>query len=399
MTKLPIKYLPLLLFAMIAISSCKDKKDGNTESKEVPEQAATDTAANGVKTITFTDDQYKLSDIQTGAIESRNLSSIIKMTGIIDAEPGSVASVSAPLGGYIKTSGLLPGQQVKKGQLLATLENPEFISIQQQYLEGIGRLEYLEEEYKRQQELRAEDINATKTFQQVSSDLKVMKAKMSGLEQQMALIGISSSALRKSNSISRSANVYAPIAGYIKASNVNIGKYVASTDVLFEIMGTNDLHLALNAFEKDLGKIRTGQSVKFSLANENRYDRTAKVFLVGQAADNNKMIPVHGHFNKEPGLLPGMYVKALLEVGAEQQNAVPADALVQLDGADYIIVQTSQAKDGHTFQLIPVSKGIEQAGYIAIELPSTVDATQLKVVTKNAYTILSAIRNAEEEEE
>jgi cobalt-zinc-cadmium efflux system membrane fusion protein len=110
MTKLSLKYLPLLLFALITVSSCKDKKDGNTESKEVPEQTTTDTAANGVKTITFTDDQFKLSDIQTGAIESRNLSSVIKMTGIIDAEPGSVV-VSAPLGGYIKTSGLCQGNK------------------------------------------------------------------------------------------------------------------------------------------------------------------------------------------------------------------------------------------------------------------------------------------------
>lgn len=398
MKKLSIKYFSLLLFAMVVVSSCKDKKDGNTESKEVTEQATTDTAANGTKTITFTDDQYKLSDIQTGEIERRNLSSVIKMTGVIDAEPGSVATVSAPLGGYIKTAGLLPGQQVKKGQLLATLENSEFISIQQQYLESLGRLEYLEEEYKRQQVLREEDVNATKTFQLVSSDLKVMRAKISGLEQQMALIGISSKALRKNSSISRTANIYAPITGYIKASNVNIGKYVASTDVLFEIMGTSDLHLALNAFEKDLGKIRPGQSVKFSLSSENQYDRTAKVYLVGQAADENKVIPVHCHLTNSQGLLPGMFVKALLEIGAEQQNAVPTDALVQLDGADYIIAQTNQGKDSHTFQLIPVSKGVVQAGYTAIELPSTVNAGELTVVTKNAYTILSAIRNAEEEE-
>ncbi len=390
--------MPLLLFAIIAVSSCKDKKDGDAESKQATEQVATDSTTKAVKTITFTDDQFKLSDIQTGAIESRNLSNIIKLTGVIDAAPGSVASVSAPLGGYIKTAGLLVGQQVKKGQLLATLENPEFISIQQEYLESIGRLEYLEAEYKRQQQLRAEDINAAKTFQQVSSDLKVMKAKISGLEQQMALVGISSSVLKRSNKISRTANVYAPIAGYIKASNVNIGKYVASTDVLFEIMGTNDLHLALNSFEKDLGKIHPGQSVKFSLSNESKYDRTAKVYLVGQAADDNKMIPVHCHLTNREGLLPGMFVKALLETGAEQQNAVPTDALVQLEGTDYIIVQISEAKDKHTFQLIPVSKGIEQTGYTAIQLPSTVNTGKLTVITKNAYTILSAIKNAEEEE-
>lgn len=389
------KYIPFLLIVVITVLSCKDQKE--TAAEQAVTENKTDTASQ-VKQITFTPDQYKLSDIQTGTIELRNLSNIIKLTGAIEAEPNSVATVSAPLGGYIKSAGLLPGQFVKKGQQLATLENPEFISIQQEYLESIGRLEYLSQEYKRQQDLRNEDINAAKTYQQVSSDFKVMKARISGLEQQMALIGISTASLKRSNKISRTAGIYAPISGYIKNSNTNIGKYASPTDILFEITGTNDLHLALNAFEKDLGKIQVGQTVRFSLSNENDYKHTGKVFLVGQAADDKKMIPVHCHFTKDVKLLPGMYVKAWVETGTDEKNAVPNDALVQLEGVDYIIAQTNEGKNGYTFQLIQVAKGIEQEGYTGIELPSTANPQQIKIVTKNAYTILSAIKNAEEEE-
>jgi len=389
------KYIPFLLIVVITVLSCKDQKETATE--QAVTENKTDTASQ-VKQITFTPDQYKLSDIQTGTIELRNLSNIIKLTGAIEAEPNSVATVSAPLGGYIKSAGLLPGQFVKKGQQLATLENPEFISIQQEYLESIGRLEYLSQEYKRQQDLRNEDINAAKTYQQVSSDFKVMKARISGLEQQMALIGISTASLKRSNKISRTAGIYAPISGYIKNSNTNIGKYASPTDILFEITGTNDLHLALNAFEKDLGKIQVGQTVRFSLSNENDYKHTGKVFLVGQAADDKKMIPVHCHFTKDVKLLPGMYVKAWVETGTDEKNAVPNDALVQLEGVDYIIAQTNEGKNDYTFQLIQVAKGIEQEGYTGIELPSTANPQQIKIVTKNAYTILSAIKNAEEEE-
>ncbi|MCH5688371.1 efflux RND transporter periplasmic adaptor subunit [Niabella sp. W65] len=316
----------------------------------------------------------------------------------MEAEPNSIATVSAPLGGYIKTAGLLPGQAVKKGQQLATIENPEFITIQQEYLESIGRLEYLSQEYKRQQELRNEDVNAAKTFQQVSSDYNVMKARIAGLEQQMALIGISSNALKNNKQISRTAGIYAPISGYIKVSNTNIGKYAAPTDVLFEITGVDALHLALNAFEKDLGKIQVGQTVKFSLSNENDYRHTGKVYLVGQAANDKKMIPVLCRFTKDAKLLPGMYVKAWVETGTEQKNAVPNDAIVQLNGLDYIIVQTAGNNDSYTFQLLQIAKGVEQEGYTAVELPQSANQQSLKVVTKNAYTILSAIRNAEEEE-
>ena len=391
------KYIPLLLSAVLMVTSCKDKKESTAEQVSTETESNPDTAPS-VRQITFTADQYKLSEIQTGAIELRNLSNIIKLTGAIEADPNSIATVSAPLGGYIKTAGLLPGQSVKKGQQLATIENPEFITIQQEYLESIGKLEYLSQEYKRQQELRNEDVNAAKTFQQVSSDYNVMKARIAGLEQQMALIGISSSSLKNSNKISRTAGIYAPISGYIKTSNTNIGKYAAPTDVLFEITGTDALHLALNAFEKDLGKIQVGQTVRFSLSNENDYRHTGKVYLVGQAADDKKMIPVLCRFTKDAKLLPGMYVKAWVETGAEQKSAVPTDAIVQLDGWDYIITQTSDTKDGYTFQLVQVAKGIEQEGYTAIELPQSVNQQSLKVVTKNAYTILSAIKNAEEEE-
>lgn len=389
------KYILFLLLSVMVVTSCKDKKEEATE--QAPTESKADTSSS-VRQITFTADQYKLSSIETGAIELRNLSNIIKLTGAIEAEPNSVATVSAPLGGYIKTAGLLPGQFVKKGQQLATIENPEFINIQQQYLESISRLEYLSQEYKRQQELRNEDINAAKTYQQVSSDYNVMKARIAGLEQQMALIDISSSTLKSSNKISRTAGIYAPISGYIKTSNTNIGKYAAPTDVLFEIMGTDALHLALNAFEKDLGKIQIGQTVKFSLSSENDYRHTGKVFLVGQASDDKKMFPVHCHFTKDAKLLPGMYVKAWLETGTEQKSAVPNAAIVQLEGLDFIIIQSVQNKNGYTFQLVQVAKGMEQEGYSAIELPSSLNYQKIKVVTKNAYTILSAIKNAEEEE-
>ncbi|QRQ62310.1 MULTISPECIES: efflux RND transporter periplasmic adaptor subunit [Sphingobacterium] len=391
-------YIPLLFLSASLLSSCGEQKNSDNKEATTAESSAKDSTENKARTITFTADQYKLSDIQTGKVEKRSLSGIIKMTGTVDAEPGDIASVSAPLGGYITTAGLLQGQEIRKGQLLATLENPEFISMQQEYLESLGRLEFLEEEYKRQRDLRQEDVNSAKTFQQVSSDLRVIKAKISGLQQQMALVGINSVALKKTNNITRTANVYAPISGFIKTSNINRGKYVAPTDVLFEIMGTSDLHLRLNAFEKDMAKIKKGQTVKFSLSNETSYDRTANVYLVGQAADDNKMIAVHCRFTKQSGLLPGMYVKAFLETGAELRDAVPTDALVQLEGENYIVVQQEQSKGNYTFELLQVAKGVEQSGFTAITLSSSVNPDQITIVTKNAYTILSAIRNAEEEE-
>lgn len=391
--------ISLLILSALLMVACgntdSEKKEASDESSMKKEQPV----ANGAKQITFTKDQYNLAGIETGTIEMRNLSNIIKLNGTIDVEPESMASVSAPLGGYLKTAGRLPGEEIKKGQVLATIENPEFIQIQQGYLESLSKLQFLEEEFNRQKKLREEDINSAKTFQQVSSDYKITQGRVKAYEQQLALAGISRSSVQNGN-ITRTANLYAPISGFIKESNVNIGDYVSPQDVLFEVVNLNDVHLALNAFERDLEKLEIGQTVKFSLSDDNKFNRTAEVFLIGKATGMDRMTPVHCHINKEneKGLLPGMYVKAWVESGTNKQNAIPSEAIVQYQGNDFVILQTEETEAGYTFKLEQVKKGIEQEGYTAITFAEAANVQNFKPVTKNAYSILSALRNSEEEE-
>ncbi|SFZ94738.1 membrane fusion protein, cobalt-zinc-cadmium efflux system [Flaviramulus basaltis] len=391
--------ISLLILSTLFMVACGNKDSEKMESSEESSMKEEQPVSTGSKQITFTKDQYNLAGIETGAIEMRNLSNIIKLNGTIDVEPESMASVSAPLGGYLKTAGRLPGEAIKKGQILATIENPEFIQIQQGYLESLSRLQFLEEEFNRQKKLREEDINSAKTFQQVSSDYKITQGRVKAYEQQLALAGISRSSVQNGN-ITRTANLYAPISGFIKASNVNIGDYVSPQDVLFEIVDLNDIHLALNAFEKDLGKLEIGQTVKFSLSDDNTFNRTAEVFLIGKATGSDRMTPVYSHLNKEDkkGLLPGMYVKAWVESGTNKQNAIPSEALVQYEGKDFVVLQTEETENGYTFKLEQVKKGIEQEGYTAITFAETATVQNFKPVVKNAYSILSALRNSEEEE-
>ena len=390
--------ISLLILSTLLVVACGNNDSEKTETSAESSTQKETPVANGAKQVTFTKDQYNLAGIETGEVEMRNLSNIIKLNGVIDVEPESMASVSAPLGGYIKTAGRLPGEEVKKGQVLATIENPEFIQIQQDYLESLSRLQFLEEEYNRQKQLREEDINSAKTFQQVSSDYKITQGRVKAYEQQLALAGISRSNVQNGN-ISRTANLYAPITGFIKESNVNIGDFISPEEVLFEIVNTDDVHIALNAFEKDLEKIEIGQTVKFSLSNDNTYDRTAEVFLIGKATGENRITPVHSHISEEDekGLLPGMYVKAWVETGTEQQNAVLSEAIVQYQGKDFVVLQTRETENAYTFRLEQVKKGLEQEGYTAISFAENTDINNLKPVVKNAYSILSALRNSEEE--
>ncbi len=388
-----IKTICSILILTATITSCSDSKKKESEEQV---QATKDSATSN--DVSLTAAQYKMAEIELGTIEMRNVSSVIKVNGVIDVEPQNMVSVSAPLGGYVKSAGLLPGEPVRKGQVIAVIENAEFIDIQQDYLESKSRLVFLEQELKRQQELRKEDINAAKTLQQVSSEYNMMRAKINGLEQKLSLIGISTKSLQ-AGKISRTSNLYSSINGYVMESHINRGKYVQPSDVLFELANKNDMHLALNVFEKDVRKINPGQPIRFSLANETGYKRIAKVFLIGKSAEQDGTIPVHCHLDvpNDSELLPGMYVKALIETRTEDVPALPVEAIIQSEAKDYIFIQADTAQGKVHFKMIPVIKGMEEEGFAAITFPGNFNTANAKIVIKGAYSLLSAMKNVGEE--
>ncbi|RAJ28114.1 efflux RND transporter periplasmic adaptor subunit [Pedobacter cryoconitis] len=383
-----LNYITAFMLSLLTLTACNQA--AKEEKKEVKP------AAKVNDEVRLSKDQYRVTALQTGELEMRSLSNVIKANGAIDVPPENMVSISAPLGGYIKSYGLLPGQLIRKGQVIATIENPVFIDIQQEYLESQSRLEFLSLEYKRQEQLRKEDVNSAKTFQQVSSDYKMIQARMSGLEQKLSLIGINAKNLN-SGKISKTSNLYSPINGFVTVSNATTGKYVNPTDVIFELANKSEMHLALNVYEKDADKIKVGQTIKFALANETAYNRNAKVFLIGKSTGTEGTVPVHCHLPDagNPALFPGMYAKALIATTYQSVPSLPADAIVQSDGVDYIFIQTAAGTKGFTFKMIPVKKGIEQEGYVEVILPDNFNR-QSAIVLKGAYTLLSAMKNVEE---
>lgn len=392
-----IKNSTAVLLVLFMLVSCADDK---SKTAEAGAQADTHVGNEMSKTISFSKDQYALADINTGKVVQRNISDIIKLNGKIEVDPTNVAVVSAQLGGYIKTAGLIVGTPIKKGQVLATIENVEFINIQQEYLESTHELAFLEQEYLRQKQLRDDDINSKKTFQKVDSQYEVLKGKVSALEQKLALIGVSKKRLTN-GLISRTANLYAPIGGYIKTSNAMIGAYVPPTDIVFEIVNTDRLHLELHAYESNVNRLTIGQKVHFGLSNETDFGRTATIEQIGKASGNDRVIIVHCAIDKNSltDLLPDMYIKSQVEISVvdKKQSVVPTQAIVAFEGKSYIISEDNKSENDFDFSLVEIKKGVEQDGFTAIEV-SERPLENLTVVTQNAYAIASAFKNAQEGE-
>jgi membrane fusion protein, heavy metal efflux system len=379
----------LAALLMTVLTSCSGGAKSETEAAEViPENI-----------VEMRGDQIKLAGIETGTIETRSLNGELKVNGIVTVAPQNLATVCMPLGGFVKSTSLMPGNAVTKGQTLALLENQDFVDIQQNYLEAKNKLEYAEAEFRRHSELYKEDVYSQKNVQQVTADYKNLKAEVKALEQKLALIGINPATLDEDD-ISSTVAVTSPISGYIETVNVNVGKYVGPSDVLFQIVNSDRLFLELTLFEKDADKVSAGEKIRFFINNESE-QHEAVISQTGKSISADRTYKVFATVTSScRNILPGMYVNAMIEASTSQVTAVPSDAVVSFDDKDYIFIfDKDKVENGKSFteyRMVEVKKGVTDGGYTEVVLPENFDIKTAKVVIKGAYTLLSAKKNAGE---
>lgn len=376
---------------LVVLTSCGGGKNTGAENKEaeiLPEDI-----------VELRDDQVTFAGIETGSIELRSLSGALKVSGIVTVAPQNLATVCMPMGGFVKSVSLMPGNAVSKGQTLAILENQEFVDIQQNYLEAKNKLEYAEAEYVRHSELYKEDVYSQKNLQQVTADYKNLKAEVKALEQKLALIGINPADLHEDD-ISRSVAVVSPISGFVNTVNVNIGKFVSPSDVLFEIINSDKLFLELTLFEKDADKVSKDQKIRFFINNETE-QHEAVIYQTGKSISNDKTYKVYASVTGTcKNIFPGMYVNAIIESSSNEVSALPSEAIVTFDDKDYIFIfdkkKEENGKQFSEYRMIEIHKGVTDGGYTEVTLPGGFDIKTARVVLRGAYNLLSAKKNAGE---
>lgn len=364
---------------------------GNKNQPEVTEASIDSTAK---ETIVLASTQFNNAGIVLAKPVSQNINQKIKANGKLDVPPQNLVSISAPYGGFLKSTSLLQGMHVHKGEVIAQMEHPDYIQLQQDYLENKSTLTYLKNELDRQQELAKEEVNSKKTLQKAKTDFEVMQARVNGLRAKLELINIDVAKLEK-GAMQKVVALTSPINGYVTKVNVNIGAFVTANTILFEIVDTEHLHAEISVFEKDIHHIKIGQKVAFTLANETQ-ERFAKVHLIGREISEDRTVRVHCHLSKEDkDLLPGMYLTAYIDVKTSTNNTLPSNAFVDFEGKSYVFLLSKKLNDSYTFTRIEVEKLGEENGFTAFT--STQDLSNKNIVTEGAYKLLSAMQGGEEE--
>jgi cobalt-zinc-cadmium efflux system membrane fusion protein len=357
------------IFAIAGISlmlACTANK--KEEQKSVTSQAKQDSAIQNI--VTLTGEQLKSANLSIGQVQNKDMHQILKVNGLIDVPPSNIVSISIPLGGYLKKTNLIPGMFVKKGALLAVIEDPIYIQLQQDYLTAKSRFAYLEADYIRQRDLNATKSTSDKIYQLAKSDFESQKY----LE----------------TTISRAINFNSPINGYVTKVNVNIGKYVTPTDVLFEIVDPSDLHLRLIVYENDVLNLKIGNEVTFTTNNDLSKKHTAHVAVITPNINEERTTDVHCHLvNENVRLYPGTYVSAEISLNNAKVDALPEESIVKWENKPFIFVK----QPDQSYKLVAVALGVTTNGFIEVK-------TNLQgqdIVLKNAYTLLMKLKNSSEE--
>ncbi|SFH88823.1 efflux RND transporter periplasmic adaptor subunit [Halpernia frigidisoli] len=370
----------VFLFTILFISSCSKKEESKAEPSTI----------NGNQ-ITLTDLQIKNAGIEAKNLDEKDVANKITLNGQIDVPPQGMASVSAPSGGYVRVSRFMPGNYVQKGQTLATLENPELVQLQQDYLLAKSNLTYANQDYARQKDLNQSKASSDKVTQKAYNEAQNQNIMMKGTAQKLAALGINPNSLN-ANNIRREFALVSPISGYISAVNINIGQYVSPVDKLFEIVNTSDLHLALKVFEKDLTKIKVGQKV-FAYTNQNpekKYE--ARVFIIGKDFTPDRSVLIHCHFvDNSLSLLPGTFMNAEMETESQEGTVISDDAIVTWEAKQYIFEEIKPK----TYKMFPVKIGNSENGFTEL-LNYNDEFKNKRFVTKGAYQILMSLKNVEE---
>ncbi|MFC2126833.1 efflux RND transporter periplasmic adaptor subunit [Bacteroidota bacterium] len=335
--------------------------------------------------------QFEFSDMKLGKLEKKKFNEVTRATGILDVPPESRVSVSSYFGGTVKYLSLIPGELVKKGQLLFTLENPDFVQMQQDYLEAKGQLKYLTSDYERQKNLVKDNVTSQKNFLKAESNYTVIRVKVESLAKKLSLMNINGNTLTMEN-IRTTINIYSPISGYVTKVGVTRGGFLNQSQSAITIVNTDHLHLELSVFEKDLPKVTIGQKIQFSIQDDKSQKYEAVVHLVNKTVDPiDRTIGIHGRLSdgkSSANFSPGMYVEANIFSTSSIKMSLPENALVEVEGKYFALVLQDNSTTGLSFQKREIKAGESSNGLVVI-LNHEDFNKNTQFLTKGAFNLIT----------
>ncbi|MBU3679725.1 MAG: efflux RND transporter periplasmic adaptor subunit [Candidatus Kapabacteria bacterium] len=287
-------------------------------------------------TIRLRPEQLKNVHLAFASASLEPIATNILSYGSVHVPPQYAYSIPAPFGGIVRSVRVLEGTHVHAGQPMVTLEHPDFITMQQDYLVASAQLDLAEQELKRQTLLARDSISARKSLERAQSEVQMLRIQRKGLAEKLALLNIKAAALTEAN-LSRVVTLSAPIDGYVTSINANIGTYIQPNTPVLEVVDTDHMHIELAVFERDVYGLRINDRVMVNVTNSTDSARSAHVHLIGKEVRSDRTVPVHVHLDKhDASLTPGTSVKATISAQPRPATTVAETAIVRSGSATFL---------------------------------------------------------------
>lgn len=367
-------------FASSSKAEAHDNHDGHDHEEEVD-----------FDNIPITEQQFKTVDMRLGEMQPRELDATLQVSGQLVLRAQSMGDVSSLMGGIVKTILVKEGQTVKRGQVVATVENTDVVSLQREYFSAYNEAETAKQELQRQHTLQQNGAGVKKALQQAQKEYKVAEASVVGIGRQLQQMGISPKAVA-GGKFTTVFTVHAPISGTVSQITASLGSYADMQTPLMKIRDNRAVEADLNVFERDLAKVKTGDRVVLSLTNQPGVKVTGTIYGINQYFnDGTKAVAAHVRLDNTTTarLFDGMYVQGSIATGQQLCNALPSKAIVTTDGKNYVFLLNNTPKNGkYSFSRHEITTGVSQDGFTEIS-PCEHITKGKKVVIDNAFYLAS----------
>jgi membrane fusion protein, heavy metal efflux system len=373
----------LILVGLVFLIRCSPKSEENSGAESM------ESIEVGSNQIGLTKGQFAAMDMKWGEMVLKTFSEEIKVQGQVKIPVEGMQDITPFFGGYVADLKLMEGQQIRKGEVLFYLESPEFVRLQQEYLETSSQLNFLKEEFERQKTLFGEKIASQKGYLKAESEYQSSLAKAESLKKQLGMIHVNADKLTPA-SIQTKVPVISPINGYVESVFTVPGAFLPSASKAATLISTEHMHIELSVFEKDAVNVTEGQHVAFTLPDMPGKTFDAKVYVVGKSISEQRLVPVHAHLideSQEHSLVPGMYLEAKIKLEPQEGWSLPVSAVVAADGVDYVLVQSGSDEKGFYLDKVEVKLGRQNDDLVEIYPNPKLNENSI-ILVKGAFTML-----------
>lgn len=373
----------IIVLGFAILVKCNSKSDDSVNAIEVQ------TLETDSDQISITQAQFDAMDMKWGGLVLKTFSQEVKVQGEVKIPVEGMQDITPFYGGYVSGLKLIEGQQIRKGEVLFYLESPEFVRLQQDYLEASSQLNYLKEEYDRQKTLYAEKIASQKGYLKAESEYKTTLARSESLKKQLGMIHVNTNNLT-AETIQAKVPIISPISGFVEAIFTVPGAFLPSASKAVRLINTDHMHIELSVFEKDAVNVKEGQMVSFSMPDTPGQEFEAKVHMVGKAISEQRFVPIHAHLldeSLESKLVPGMFLEAKIKLEPQEGWSLPASAIVESDGVPYVLVQKATNNGGFQLDKVEVKLGRQNDELVEIYPNQSLDENS-RILVKGSFTLL-----------